>query len=450
MFKDKLQISRERLEFYYSIAVLIIIPLLIAGNTLLMINGVRKSTDAELRRKADLANSVLSAVIGQQLDDRQQVQNTVEAVTKTRDELANITVVVPRQVGEDYEIIASKVAGKIGEVVNTLQYSLVASSKNSIAQLIETNDGRVWNVVSPVFNSNGNVAALVNLDVSLKQADSLISSLLLRSIVVMAVTVMVVVLLLVNHFRFVEYAMLFRKLKELDQLKSDFLSVATHELRAPMAVIKGNIENIVDGFVGSADDKVKAVLKDMHNETERLNTLVSDLLNVSHIEQGRITYQLEPVSVTEVVQEVVSQFQDKATAKGLILSYQPLEKPYFINVDKGRFIEIMTNLIDNAIKYSKKGTVTVSHKVKPNAILTSVHDTGIGMSAKDREKLFSRFYRIQNEETRNIGGTGLGLWIIKQYIEHMHGSINVDSLQGVGSEFTVEFPITEPASPSSK
>ena len=115
---------------------------------------------------------------------------------------------------------------------------------------------------------------------------------------------------------------------------------------------------------------------------------------------------------------------------------------YIITADHGRILEIFTNLIDNAIKYSLKGEVTVTHSIEKDIVKTIVKDTGIGLSAKEREKLFSRFYRVQNEKTSAISGTGLGLWIIKQYIEAMKGKIYVDSLEGVGSSFTVEFPLT--------
>jgi signal transduction histidine kinase len=131
-----------------------------------------------------------------------------------------------------------------------------------------------------------------------------------------------------------------------------------------------------------------------------------------------------------------------AESKGLSLRYEFDNMNYFITADRGRIVEIFTNLIDNAIKYSIKGEVVVSHKVEKGVLKTIIRDTGIGMSAKERDKLFTRFYRIQNEKTQSINGTGLGLWIIKQYIEAMGGKIYVDSLENVGTEFTVEFPLT--------
>jgi signal transduction histidine kinase len=100
----------------------------------------------------------------------------------------------------------------------------------------------------------------------------------------------------------------------------------------------------------------------------------------------------------------------------------------------------MTNLIDNAWKYSVQGEITIRHDVTDKTVTTRVKDTGIGLSSQERDNLFQRFYRARNDQTKDIGGTGLGLWIIKQYIEKMNGTISVDSLQGVGSEFIVDLP----------
>jgi signal transduction histidine kinase len=290
------------------------------------------------------------------------------------------------------------------------------------------------------LNINNATEALISVSVSLKSADTAMSAIMLRSLFILLITIVVIVLLLLNHFRFVEYAMLFRKLKEVDELKNDFLSVATHELKAPMTVIRGNIDNLIEGLNGTVDERGKQTLTDVMHETERLNGLVNDLLNVSRLEQGRISYEMNLVDERTVVAKIIEQYQPKATSKQLSLVYEKPEEACMISVDEGRLIEIMTNLVDNAVKYSRQGKIVVSHKLTNATVAVSVRDTGIGMSAKDREKLFNRFYRVKNENTKDIAGTGLGLWIIKQYIEHMGGTISVDSLENVGTEFIVEFP----------
>jgi len=230
------------------------------------------------------------------------------------------------------------------------------------------------------------------------------------------------------------------KLKEADQMKSDFLSVATHELKAPTSEIKGYTSNVMDGMFGEVTDEMKDNLQEVISQADRLTGLVQDLLNVSRIEQGRIKIEPQSMNPFDVVTKIIKRYQKTAQDKGLSISYEPPETTVFILADPGRYEEIMTNLIDNAVKYSEQGSVHVAHQIEKKIIKTTVRDTGIGMSAKDRERLFSRFYRVKNDKTAKISGTGLGLWIIRQYIEKMGGKIYVDSIEGEGTKFTVELP----------
>ena len=440
MFRDRFQISRERLEFFYSIIVLCAIPVLMITNTLLLMGSVQNNFDSELRRKADMANEVVVAASLQSIDDIPRLQTQLTKIAESSDELQKIVITSFDSRG-NFKVLAATDTKLIDTQLDNVQFSLAASRKQSIAQLVSAEDGtRAWEVVTPMVVDD-TIKGVVLTSVSLERSDALIGNTLVKSLAIVGVTVLVVVLMLVNHFKFVEYAELFRKQKEVDQLKNDFLSVATHELRAPMTVIKGNIENLVDGISGQVDDKGKAALRTMYSETDRLTNLVNDLLNVSRIEQGRINYEVTVIDGREVIEQIVTQYTDKATGKGLALNYAKPEQPVYISVDKGRFIEIMTNLVDNAIKYSRQGTVTVAHKDVPGKTRISVRDTGIGMSSEARKRLFSRFYRVQTDATKDIPGTGLGLWIIKQYVEHMKGTITVDSLEGEGSEFIVEFPL---------
>lgn len=292
MFTEKFQLSRERLEFYYSIALLVLIPILIVANTLVMAFAVRSDLDSELRRKAALANSLITESIKSKLNDQSAVQNQVSAWTTSSDELVKVSIVKldGQQPGT---IIAT--GGNQDDTAGSSDILLqtAAASKKSVAQELQLADGqRIWRVVSPVIE-NEIVKAVVVSDVSSQRTDGLIGTTLMRSLGIVMATVVLIVLLLLNHFRFVQYAMLFRRMKEVDQLKNDFLSVATHELRAPMTVIKGSIENLEDGITGTVDEKGRHVLKVIYGETERLNNLVTDLLNVSRLEQGRITYTFE-------------------------------------------------------------------------------------------------------------------------------------------------------------
>jgi signal transduction histidine kinase len=175
--------------------------------------------------------------------------------------------------------------------------------------------------------------------------------------------------------------------------------------------------------------------------------LVEDLLDVSRIEQGRMSMDLEELSPEEIVSEVVEQLHFEAEKKGLAFDYRKPAQPLpLIKVDKSRLKQVLINLCSNAIKYTPKGSVTVTTELdEENRVEIKITDTGLGMSAEAREKLFQKFYRVKTDDTRDIPGTGLGLWITKQIVELMSGKIYVDSIEKIGTQASVTFPHSKPA-----
>ncbi|HSX48000.1 MAG TPA: HAMP domain-containing sensor histidine kinase [Candidatus Nanoarchaeia archaeon] len=446
MLDVKKSLSRERLQFYYSIFIVLLVPALLVVNTLWLSSSVKRDFDTELRRKANLASNILGVAAADDIHDQAKLQQLVSRAAAASAEINELTVLVPD--GQDFRALASTDGGKRGQKTADIQAALAFSRNQPIAALVyATNDQshRSWRVLTPLSDSKGQLVGVINTSVSLFEADKLVNATLSRSFWVLIATIVIILLLLLNHFRFVEYAELFRKLKEVDQLKDDFIQIATHELKAPMSVIKGYVSLVIEGDSGKVDAEGRQTLQMVMDQTDRLNHLVVDLLNVSRLEQGRTVFELQAVSLTDMIRELVQQFNVKASSKGLKLEYKPAADTPKVRADIDRANEVFTNLIDNAIKYSQSGTVTITHSIDAKIVKTVVKDTGIGMSAAEREKLFSRFYRIRNDKTKDISGTGLGLWIIKQYVEKMGGRIYVESTEGVGSQFTVELPIASSA-----
>ena len=174
---------------------------------------------------------------------------------------------------------------------------------------------------------------------------------------------------------------------------------------------------------------------------KQLNELVADMLDVSRIEQGRMKFEYSDLNVEEVISDVVSAFTHVAKKKGLTLIKEDT-KEVVIHSDKKKIHRVLVNLVSNAIKYTPKGEVHISHKVENDMIVIRVSDSGIGISKEDQENLFQKFHRIKSAETEEIQGTGLGLWLTKEIIQKLKGSIEVESIQGVGTHFIVKFPIT--------
>ncbi len=235
--------------------------------------------------------------------------------------------------------------------------------------------------------------------------------------------------------------------KMLDDLKDDFLSVAAHELRTPMTIIKSYIWMLMSNKAGELSDKQRDYLEKAEGGTERLIALVNDMLNISKIEQGRLEYNLEKVNLTEILTELGTEFKLKTDEKNLYLHLE-IDKNIQVFTDKNKLTEIITNLVGNAIKFTDTGGITIrAQKLKDRYVKVSIIDTGKGIKKQDLSRLFRKFGRLDNSyrTVAEAGGTGLGLYITKNLIEKMGGSIGVISEGiGKGSTFWITIPVKEP------
>ncbi|QQG46259.1 MAG: hypothetical protein HYY55_00215 [Candidatus Niyogibacteria bacterium] len=233
------------------------------------------------------------------------------------------------------------------------------------------------------------------------------------------------------------------ELRKLDQLKSDFLSFATHQLRSPLSITKGYISMIIEGSFGQASDMIIERLKRVYESNERLIKLVDDFLNLSRIEQGRMSYDFSRASLDEIAEEVVGELTEAAKKKGLELLWQKPIPPLPQTVlDSSKIHEVIYNLVDNAIKYTQRGKVALKAEKSGIFLRLSVSDTGIGLNEEDRGRLFERFSRTERGYRANAQGHGIGLYVARYIIEAHGGKIWAESPGlGQGSVFRVELPI---------
>lgn len=233
-------------------------------------------------------------------------------------------------------------------------------------------------------------------------------------------------------------------LKKMDQVKSDLVSMVAHEIRGPLNTVLMQIKLIVDGLAGDVTDHQKEILG---RTSERINSLVhltSELLDLAKIESGLITQEKEMLNMGPIICDQVAFFQPRAKEKSIELSLQPHEELPCILGNRDNMIEVIGNLISNAIKYTpEKGRVTVSAHVKPHHICIRVADTGIGIEEEELEHVLERFYRVKNDKTRFVNGTGLGLAIVDSIVKAHHGKITIESKVDRGSTFSVYLPIID-------
>lgn len=233
---------------------------------------------------------------------------------------------------------------------------------------------------------------------------------------------------------------------EIDRAKSEFVSLASHQLRTPLGVIKWYLEALEnENYLQKAPQQTKEYFDQIYISNERILSLVSDLLSVSRIEQGRVKNVPKSVDIIQLVKELLEQMQIVASKKKIDLSLTIQDRkipPLYI--DNLRFNEVIENLISNAIEYTlSSGTIDVVVKKVDEMLFISVKDSGIGISETDQKRLFTKFFRSDKAISHNPEGSGLGLYVVKSYVEGWGGKIAVESAEGKGSTFTVSLPISQ-------
>ncbi len=232
----------------------------------------------------------------------------------------------------------------------------------------------------------------------------------------------------------------FTSQKELDKMKDEFMDIAAHDLRTPATAIRGFISRVLDGDVGKIPDKAKELLKAAYEGNMRSIKLVDDFLVVSRLERGKIKINPHVGDLSSIIETSVSELLGLAESKGLTLDYKKVKLPTVL-VDEERIIQIVNNLIENAIKFTEKGGITISHQIDRDEVITNITDTGIGISSDSQKQLFRKYYKSGEVSTRS--GLGLGLYICKLNIEGLGGKIWVKSQEGKGSTFSFSLPVAK-------
>lgn len=236
------------------------------------------------------------------------------------------------------------------------------------------------------------------------------------------------------------------RLRELDNAKSEFISIASHQLRTPLTAIKGYISLTLEGSYGKVPVQIQDVLNKVYSVNDRLANLVEDLLNVSRIEAGRIQYNFQPTQIEALVAELVDTFLVTSKAKHLDLKISlPKHSLPKLLVDPNKIKEVTSNLIDNALKYTPAGSVVVSVEALADKARIVIKDTGIGIKPEDRDHLFEKFVRSKETTRMVVNGAGLGLYVGKNFIMAHGGKIWAESEgPGKGSTFIIELPFVNP------
>jgi PAS domain S-box-containing protein len=246
-----------------------------------------------------------------------------------------------------------------------------------------------------------------------------------------------------------------------ERQQAEFISTASHEMRTPVASIEGYLGLSLNPNTATIDEKARDYITKAHESAQHLGRLFQDLLDVSRADDGRLQSNPTPINVVEFARDIAEGLTPQANNKGLALLFKPdggkaatvgstvIAPMLFTHVDKDHLREIISNLVENAIKYTHEGSVELDVTATDNYVRVSVRDSGVGIPAEDMSHLFQKFYRVDNTDTREIGGTGLGLYLCRKLVESMNGRIWAESEYRKGSTFFVELPRLDHAQVSS-
>lgn len=450
LIKKGIEFVNNNRTILSSLLLIFVVVAALFVNTYVIASRFQENIDKTLRTKAVFAENIFAMVADHYLtmpNGIYEFQSKLEEIQKKDTEIAQIDLY-------DFDVKNNTFSPvfRIGNTENTNddpQQKLVidnakkfaASVDDAFAYVNNENGVRYWNVVRSIKRENSQNVGILLMKLSLSESDELIRKTINQAYIFSIASLFVVLLLVLNHIRLFTYEIKAKKLEEIDKMKDDFISMASHELKSPLTAIRGYSELISDALNGSDLQIVKETqgryLKNIDSAVERLRSLVEDLLDVSRLEQNRLPFDNKPTDLAPIVHSVSEEMLVMAQQKNLQFVNNVKNTPLAF-CDQERVKQIMINLVSNAIKYTSSGKVEISSKQDEKWIYVTVADTGLGISGDDLQNLFTKFHRIRTTRTAKITGTGLGLWIAREVALKMGGDILVESIEGVGSHFTLK------------
>ncbi len=437
-------------QLLYTLFLVIVIPLAFIVTSEQFLKIARKQNDVAEQGRIGLLHDAFASLLPTQFNPEQIDAHILDVAAKN-ETLSGFYVIAEYQ---DATSTRLDVVGSLNKqevplgaytpdpTTEVLIRFALANPGESLTSSFVKNTARAWKTVRviPLHNLDA-IRAYIVTDVSMSNTDAILANNIRNAYILLFAVVLLIILMLARQARIVDYATLYKRLEEVDKMKDDFVSITAHELRSPLTTIRAFIEKIKDTQPLNEDGVT--TINHIDDSVKDLNVLINDILDVAKLQEGRMSFHLAPLPASDILGDVYRAYETAANQKGLQLHYDFQQLPNIL-VDKVRFRQVVVNLVSNAVKYTKEGTVTIIGKVDEinKYCEIRVSDTGLGINAEAQKRLFSKFYRVKTSQTENISGTGLGLWITAEIVRQMKGEISVESIEGKGSDFIVRFPLS--------
>lgn len=435
-FQNGYAYIRKHPQLLVTMLLVVVIPFafLLSGQQFL--SATRDNQEQLERERIGMLHDVFVSLMYASDFDPTTIQNEIIRIAERNPDVTEF--LVAQETEQGILVVASLEPERIGTIDTTTPYQMSHVSPDESVILPYAHDGiRYWKSYKLVTNSEGNEFYLVT-ETSLEHIDALFSSRIMYAYYWLAAILIIVLFLVIRHVKLIDYAYLYKETRKANEMKDLFTNMIAHELRAPLTAMRGYASMIHED--SGSNNAIQTYATRIERSAERLVFIVNDLLDVARIQSGKLTMQADRTNVQKIISSVLEGMESSAKAKKITLTNEGFKNDVFITVDEKRLFQALTNLVSNAIKYTNSGEIKVHTEDRNDRIEIRVMDTGMGISATDQKNLFAPFFRVENSEMEQITGTGLGMWITKQLIELMKGSVAVESIKGVGTHIVVTLP----------
>lgn len=432
--ESSLSYVRSHPQILFALVWVIIIPLIFLFSGERFLDAARTNQDRLQKDKVGLLHDVFGSYVKTVTFDATIVQTEIEYLASINPDIRNLSVL---EVNNNEIIpIASLTIEIVGKPVEDTTLFSLASGAVTTSLNFELYQGeeRIWHAFR-VLETEDNRRFYLYSEHSLANIDNIIAQNEQKAYWSLALVYIIVLALAYWQIRNTNYQYLYDEARKANATKDLFTNMIAHELRAPLTAIRGYASMVMEDKNSTSQNKEYS--ERIKLSTERLLTIVNDLLDVARIQSGKLLVIKESVDLDKVIKNVADELKISALEKDITLSVIGSESPAMVTSDGKRLHQAFTNLVSNSIKYTKEGKIEITLEDKQNNYEIRIKDTGMGIAAKDQKNLFAPFYRVENDDVSQITGTGLGMWITRQLLELMGAKIEVESIKGVGTHIVV-------------
>lgn len=430
---------RAHPQLAMTLLLMVIVPVafLVSGQQFL--NAARENQERLEKDRIGMMNDVFASYMRAVNFDPALMQSEMMTIAEQNSDITKFRVA--KEAGKDLVIVAALDTESVGAAPTDpdhVRYRLSPTDSNEgIIGAYAHKGTRYWQSFRLVRTDTGE-NYYIFVESSLAYIDALFASRIVDAYYWLIGLIAVVLFLIFRHVRLIDYAYLYQETRKANEMKDLFTNMIAHELRAPLTAMRGYASMIRERT--DISDDVRAQALRIEDAAGRLVVIVSDLLDVARIQSGRLSIEPAEVALPSLITSVLDALQVSAKEKGIIMQSEGMHGDTKIIGDGKRLHQALTNVVSNAIKYTREGTITVSLEERADRVEIRVKDTGMGIASEDQKKLFAPFFRVSSSEVSSITGTGLGMWITKQLIELMKGSIGIESIKGVGTHVVITLP----------